>query len=54
MQVGVLAAYPVFQHILQLEWILAQLLLGCLGILLVEVENLLLGLWLYRHILIGS
>ena len=54
MHIRVLAAYPVLQDVLQLEWLIAKLLLGCLWALLVEVENLLLSLRLHGYVLIGT
>jgi hypothetical protein len=52
--IWVLAAYPVFQDVLQLEWLIAKLLLGILWVLLVEFQNLLLSLRLNRYILVGA
>ena len=54
MHVRVLAAYPVLQDVLELERLITKLLLGIHWILLVEVENLLLSLWLDRNILVGT
>ena len=52
--IRVLAAYPVLQNVLQLERLIAKLLLGILRILLVEFKNLLLCFRLYRYIFVGT
>ena len=54
MQVLVLGTYPVFQHVLQLEGIVAELLTGHLRILAVVFEHDFLHARLNGDILVGA
>ena len=50
----VAAALPVFQHVLEFERTVAPLCLCLLRILLIEVEHLLLGVWMHLDVFVGA